>query len=44
MHDLIERATQQNFVPVVDDKDTFIGLVTRKSIVKYCQQQLFPED
>ena len=44
MHDLIDRATQQNFVPVVDDKDAFIGLVTRKSIVKYCQQQLFPED
>ena len=44
MHDLIDRATQQNFVPVVDDKDAFIGLVTRKSIVKYCLQQLFPED
>lgn len=44
MHDLIERATHQNFVPVVDDKDTFIGIVTRKAIIKYCQQQLFPED
>ena len=44
MQDLIERATTQNFVPVVDDKDTFIGIVTRKSIIKYCQQRLFPED
>ena len=44
MHDLIERATHQNFVLVVDDKDTFIGIVTRKAIIKYCQQQLFPED
>ena len=44
MHDLIERATNQNFVPVVDDKDTFIGLITRKSIVHYCMEQLFPEE
>lgn len=44
MHDLVERASTQNFVPVVDDKDTFIGIVTRRSIIKYCQQQLFHED
>ena len=44
MHDLVERAMSQNFVPVVDDKDTFIGLVTRSAIVKYCVQKLFPED
>jgi len=43
MQDLIDRATHQNFVPVVDDKDTFIGIVTRKAIIKYCQQRLFPE-
>ena len=29
---------------VVDDKDTFIGIITRGAIVKYCSQQLFPED
>ena len=44
MHDLVERASNQNFVPVVDDKDTFIGIITRSSIIKYCHQQLFPED
>ena len=44
MHDLVERATSQNFVPVVDDKDAFIGIVTRGNIVKYCLQRLFPED
>ncbi len=43
MHELIERATNQNFVPVVDDKDAFIGIVTRGAIVKYCQQELFTE-
>ena len=44
MHELAERAISQNFVPVVDDKDTFIGLVTRGAIVKFCAQKLFSED
>ena len=44
MHDLIERASTQNFVPVVDDKDAFIGIITRRSIIKYCMENLFPED
>lgn len=44
MHDLVRRAGSQNFVPVVDDKDTFIGIVTRSAIIKYCEQKLFPED
>lgn len=44
MCELIDRATYQNFVPVLDDKDAFIGLVTRRSIIKYCQQMiLIPE-
>jgi CBS domain-containing protein len=41
MHDLIERASAQNFVPVVDDKDTFIGIVTRSAIIRYCSERLF---
>ena len=44
MHELVERARTQNFVPVVDDKNTFIGIVTRSSIIKYCEWQLFVED
>ncbi len=44
MYDLVERATYQNYVPVVDDKDTFIGIITRRGIIQYCQQQLFRED
>ena len=43
MNELVERAAAQNFVPVVDDKDTFIGLITRKSIIEYCQKTLFAE-
>jgi CBS domain-containing protein len=44
MHDLVERAKGQNFVPVVDDKDAFIGIVTRSAIIKYCEQIIFPAD
>lgn len=44
MRDLVERAVAQNFVPVVDDKDTFIGLITRKAIISYCRERLFPEE
>ena len=44
MHDLIERASSQNFVPVVDDKDAFIGIVPRSAIIKYCLKHMFQED
>lgn len=44
MHDLVDRASSQNFVPVVDDRESFIGIITRSSIIRYCQEQLFAED
>ena len=44
MHELVERASTQNFVPVVDDKGAFIGIITRGAIIKYCSQQLFEEE
>ena len=44
MQDLVQRASAQNFVPVVDDKDAFIGIITRSAIIKYCSQQLFQDD
>ena len=34
MRDLLNKAMDQNFVPVVDDRNTFIGLVTRRSILR----------
>jgi CBS domain-containing protein len=40
MEDLIDRALEQNFVPVVDDKDHFIGIITRKDIIGYCYKKL----
>ncbi len=44
MQELVSRALDQNFVPVVDDYDAFIGIVTRRSIMKFCQERMFPED
>ena len=35
MENLLERAKSQNFVPVVDDRNVFIGIVTRSDIIKY---------
>lgn len=44
MGELITRASEQNFVPVIDDKNTFIGIITRRSIMRYCQQVMSLED
>jgi len=35
MEDLIGKALNQNFVPAVDDRGLFIGIITRKDIIKY---------
>ncbi len=40
MEDLIDRAMEQNFVPVVDDEEHFIGIITRRDIIGYCYQKM----
>ncbi|MGN1267514.1 MAG: CBS domain-containing protein [Dorea sp.] len=40
MEDLIDRAMEQNFVPVVDDQDHFIGIITRRDIIGYCYKKM----
>ena len=35
MENLLERAKSQTFVPVIDDRSVFIGIVTRGDIIKY---------
>ena len=44
MEDLIEKAMNQNFVPVVDDKEIFIGIVKRKDIIHYCYEHMERKD
>lgn len=31
---LLQRALDQNFIPMVDDRDCFIGIITRREIIK----------
>ncbi|THF73515.1 CBS domain-containing protein [Cohnella fermenti] len=40
MEDLISLAKTQNFVPVVDDMSSFIGIVRRSDIIDYCERLL----
>ena len=35
MEELLQLAMSQNFVPVVDDRGMFIGIVTRQDIMRY---------
>ena len=35
MEELLNSAMNQNFIPVVDDSGSFIGIVTRKDIIRY---------
>ena len=44
VQDLFSAAMVQNFVPVTDDNKVFIGIVTRKDIMQYCQKKLFAKD
>ena len=40
MENLLDRAINQNYVPVIDDKGSFIGIITRKEIIKYCYKEM----
>lgn len=44
VEDLLTTAVDQNFVPVVDDRHTFIGIITRRAIMQYCIDRYFPQD
>lgn len=35
IENLLTKSMSQNFIPVIDDEDSFIGIVTRQEIIKY---------
>ncbi|HEY5562762.1 MAG TPA: CBS domain-containing protein [Clostridiaceae bacterium] len=41
MEDLFSIAVSQNFIPVVDDNNIFIGIIKRSVIMNYCYEMLF---
>ncbi|MGN1180897.1 MAG: CBS domain-containing protein, partial [Suilimivivens sp.] len=40
MEDLLNKAMNQNFVPVIDDRKRFIGIITRKDLIQYLCKKL----
>ena len=40
MEDLLNKAMNQNFVPVIDDRKRFIGIITRKDLIQYLCRKL----
>ena len=39
LEDMVDRVTEQNFVPVVDGRGMFCGIVTRRDVITYlCEQ------
>ncbi len=40
MEDLLKSASSQNFVPVVDDTGAFIGIITRREVIKYLKDHM----
>ena len=44
IEDLVMTATHQNFIPVVDDDNKFIGIIKRSDIINYCFEKLFRKE
>ena len=40
IEDLISKSMNQNFVPVIDDQDIFIGIIKRRDIIDYCYNKI----
>ena len=38
--ELLAKAMDQNFIPVIDDEDVFIGIVTRRTVMRYFADKL----
>jgi predicted transcriptional regulator len=43
LEELLLRVMNQNFVPVVDDREKFVGIITRKSVISYYHELLEKE-
>lgn len=40
LEDMVELVTEQNFVPVVDGRGMFCGIVTRRDVITYLYEQV----
>lgn len=39
LNELVMQVMDQNFLPVVDDRGCFAGIITRRDIIKYCYDE-----
>ena len=44
IEELLMRAMNQNFIPVVDDRNLFIGIVTRKDVINHLYATTFTDE
>lgn len=44
IEDLLYTSVSQNFIPVVDDKEVFIGIIKRSDILSYCYKKFIDEE
>ena len=44
VEELMDKLLDQNFVPVVDDRHMFVGIVTRRSVMAYLMDQRSEEN
>ena len=42
--DLLTKAKQQNFIPIIDDRHIFIGMITRRDIIDYFEKLYLKTD
>ena len=39
MDDMVDVIADQNFVPVIDDQEKFIGIITRKDVIRFYYEE-----
>ena len=40
LSDLVNLSMEQNFIPMVDDRNVFMGIIRRRKILEYCKEEL----
>lgn len=44
MEDVLEKIVVQNFIPVIDERNCFIGIITRKDVIKHFFNMKAPQN
>lgn len=44
MEDIFEKIMNQNFIPVVDDDENFIGIITRRDVIRFMHERFVKDN